>query len=186
MRSKPVAQLLADLGVTKSHSRPHVPDDNPFSESQFKTLKYHPDFPDRFGSQEDARMFCRRFFTWYNEEHYHSGIALLTPSSVHHGQADQVVRARKEVLRSAYADHPERFVRSPPRRRSRPRLCGSILRRHALRIVLRLGFWPPRRPLQAPSTISPDSPTLSMPARRSRRFQIRLSRKEMFSLPKDP
>ena len=114
MRSKPVAQLLADLGVTKSHSRPHVSDDNPFSESQFKTLKYHPDFPDRFGSQEDARMFCRRFFTWYNEEHYHSGIALLTPSSVHHGQADQVVRARKEVLRSAYADHPERFVRRPP------------------------------------------------------------------------
>jgi putative transposase len=114
MRSKPVAQLLADLGVTKSHSRPHVSDDNPFSESQFKTLKYHPEFPDSFGSQEDARTFCRRFFTWYNDEHYHSGIALLTPSSVHHGRADQVVNARREILRSAYTQHPERFVLRPP------------------------------------------------------------------------
>ena len=115
MKSKPVALLLADLGVTRSHSRPHVSDDNPFSESHFKTLKYRPDFPDRFGSLEDARAFCVAFFAWYGTEHRHSGIALLTPEDVHYGRAAQRLAARGVVLDAAYAAHPERFVRRPPR-----------------------------------------------------------------------
>jgi putative transposase len=123
MTSKPVAMLLADLGVTKSHARPHVPDDNPYSESQFKTLKHHPRFPDRFGSIEDARAFCQRFFGWYNFEHRHSGIALLTPADVHHGRASQVITARAAVLDGAYAQHPERFVRKPPQP---PRLPQAV------------------------------------------------------------
>ena len=114
MTSKPVAMLLADLGVTKSHSRPHVPNDNPFSESQFKTLKHHPAFPDRFGCIQDARSFCQGFFRWYNHEHYHSGIALLIPADVHYGRAEQVTSARAQVLEGAFAAHPERFVRKPP------------------------------------------------------------------------
>ena len=114
MKSHTVAQLMATLGVTKSHSRPHVSNDNPFSESQFKTLKYRPEFPERFGSQQDARGFCGRFFRWYNHEHYHSGIALLTPAMVHHGQAEKILAARQDVLLAAYTAHPERFVRKPP------------------------------------------------------------------------
>ena len=114
MRSKPVALLLADLGVTKTHSRPHVSNDNPFSESQFKTLKYRPDFPGRFGSLEDSRLFCQNFFEWYNTEHRHHGISLLTPETVHYDLADGVLAARQEVLQAAYASHPERFVRKPP------------------------------------------------------------------------
>ena len=114
MTSKPVAFLLADLGIVKSHSRPHVSNDNPFSESQFKTLKYRPDFPARFGSLEDARAFCRTFFAWYNTEHRHSGIGLLTPEMVHRGQGEQVRAARQVVLDGAYAAHPERFVRKRP------------------------------------------------------------------------
>jgi putative transposase len=114
MTSKPVALLLADLGVTRSHSRPHVPDDNPYSESQFKTLKHHPTFPERFGSLQEARAFCQRFFGWYNFEHRHSGIALLTPADVHHGRAPQITLARGAVLDAAFAAHPERFVRKPP------------------------------------------------------------------------
>lgn len=114
MASKPVALLLADLGVTKTHSRPHVSDDNPFSEAQFKTLKYRPDFPDRFGSPEDARAFCQAFFTWYNWEHHHTALALLTPGTVHYGKAQEVLRSRQEVLEKAYAAHPERFVRQAP------------------------------------------------------------------------
>jgi Integrase core domain len=117
------SMLLADLGVTKSHSRPHVPDDNPFSESQFKTLKHHPAFPDRFGSIQDARSFCQGFFRWYNHEHYHSGIALLTPADVHSGRARQVTTARAVVLDGAYAAHPERFVRKPP---TPPRLPEQV------------------------------------------------------------
>jgi putative transposase len=113
MTSKPVALLLADLGVTRSHSRPHVPDDNPYSESQFKTLKHHPTFPDRFGSIEDARAFCQRFFGWYNHQHRHSGIALLTPA-VHYGRTEQITAARAAVLKGAHAAHPARFVRKPP------------------------------------------------------------------------
>jgi len=114
MTSKPVAYLLADLGITKSHSRPHVSDDNPFSEAQFKTLKYHPGFPPRFGSIEDARAFCRSFFGWYNGEHRHAGIGLLTPEMVHRGRAEEVRAARAAVLADAYAAHPERFVRKHP------------------------------------------------------------------------
>lgn len=114
MRSKPVALLLADLGITKSHSRPHVSDDNPFSESQFKTLKYRPGFPDRFGSIQDGRSFCQDFFPWYNCEHRHSGIGLLTPEMVHYGKAESVIGQRRIVLSSAFDAHPERFVRGLP------------------------------------------------------------------------
>ena len=115
MRSKPLAALLVDLEVTKSHSRPHLSDDNPYSEAQFKTLKYRPDFPDRFGCLEDAIAFCRAFFNWYNTEHHHSGIALLTPQTVHYGRAEETIAARQRTLTAAYAAHPERFVRRPPR-----------------------------------------------------------------------
>jgi putative transposase len=114
MTSKPVAFLLADLGVTQSHSRPHVSDDNPFSEAQFKTLKYRPDFPDRFGSIEAARLHCQDFFAWYNDEHRHTGLGLHTAADVHYGLADTVRNKRAGVLDAAYAAHPERFVRKPP------------------------------------------------------------------------
>jgi hypothetical protein len=114
MKSKPVALLLADLGVTKTHSRPHVSNDNPFPESRFKTLKYRPEFPARFGSLQDSRLFCRQFFSWYNTEHRHHGIALLTPEIVHYGRADAVIAARQEGLNAAYAARPGRFVRKPP------------------------------------------------------------------------
>jgi putative transposase len=115
MSSKPVAFLLADLGVTKTHSRPHVSNDNPYSESQFRTLKYRPEFPDRFGCIQDSRAFCQGFFRWYNGEHRHSGLGLLTPAMVHYGQAQNVLRKRQEVLDVAYQLHPERFVRSAPK-----------------------------------------------------------------------
>jgi len=114
MTSKPVAFLLADLGITKTHSRPYVSNDNPYSEAQFKTLKYRPDFPDRFRSIEEARAFCQDFFPWYNSEHRHSGLGLLTPEAVHYGQAATVREARQQVLLAAYAAHPERFVRHAP------------------------------------------------------------------------
>ena len=114
MTSKSVALLLADLGVTRTHSRPHVSNDNPFSEAHFKTLKYRPGFPDRFGSAEEARRFGHDFFTWYNTEHHHSGIGLLTPAVVHYGGVDQVLAERRHVLAGAYSGHPERFVRKPP------------------------------------------------------------------------
>ena len=114
MKSKPVALLMADLGVTKSHSRPHVSDDNPYSEAQFKTLKYRPGFPDRFGSIQDARRFCQEFFPWYNGEHRHSGIGLMTPEMVHYGKAEFVTAQRRIVLASAFEAHPERFVRGLP------------------------------------------------------------------------
>jgi len=114
MKSKPVALLLADLGVVKTHSRPHVSDDNPYSESQFRTLKYRPGFPDRFGSIEDARGFCQSFFQWYNHQHHHSGLGLMTPAMVHHGQAMHILAHRQAVLDAAYSAHPERFVRKPP------------------------------------------------------------------------
>jgi putative transposase len=114
MTSKPVAFLLADLGVTKTHSRPHTSNDNPFSESHFKTMKYRPDFPSRFASIEEARAFCQAFFGWYNAQHRHSGIAMLTPETVHYGRAEQVIAARAGVLAGAYAAHPERFVHKQP------------------------------------------------------------------------
>ena len=115
MTSKPVALLLLDLGVTKTHSRPYVSNDNPFSEAQFKTMKYRPEFPDRFGSIHDARGFGHVFFPWYNTEHRHSGLGMLTPQEVHYGLAQQRLQARARVLAAAYAAHPERFVRGVPR-----------------------------------------------------------------------
>ena len=114
MIAKPVAHLLADLGVTKSHSRPHCSNDNPYSEANFRTLKYRPDFPKSFGCYEDAHAHCGRFFTWYNEEHRHSGIGFHTPADVHYGRAELVRSRRAEVLSAAYASHPERFVRQHP------------------------------------------------------------------------
>lgn len=114
MRSKTVALLLADLGVTKTHSRPYVSNDNPYSESQFKTLKYRPGFPERFGSLVDARNWTRPFFRWYNHEHRHSSLGLMTPATVHYGQAEAVRAQRQQVLLEAYAAHPERFVRGQP------------------------------------------------------------------------
>ena len=115
MTSKPVALLMADLGVTKTHSRQHVSNDNPYSEAQFKTLKYRPDYPDRFGSQQDARNWARAFFLWYDYEHHHSALSLLTPADVHYGRAPVVLQQRQQVLEAAYLKNPERFVKGPPR-----------------------------------------------------------------------
>jgi putative transposase len=115
MRSKPVALLLADLGVVKTHSRPYVSNDNPFSEAQFRTLKYCPHFPERFGSIEDGRAFGQAFFRWYNQDHRHSGLGFLTPAVVHFGHADDVRAQRARILAAAYAAHPERFVKGHPR-----------------------------------------------------------------------
>jgi putative transposase len=114
MRAKPVALLYADLGVSKSHSRPYVSDDNPFSESQFRTLKYRPNFPNRFGCLLDSRAHCQVFFPWYNDEHRHSSLSMLTPAMVHFDQTTTVLAQRQTVLDAAYLAHPERFVRKPP------------------------------------------------------------------------
>ncbi len=122
MSSKPVALLMADLGVTKTHSRPHVSNDNPFSEAQFtpalaggarETMKYRPDYPERFGCQTDARTWAGAFFRWYNYEHHHSAIGLLTPADVHFGRAQTVLDQRQQVLQAAYLKNPERFVKGP-------------------------------------------------------------------------
>ena len=120
MIAKTVAHLLADLSVTKSLSRPHVPDDNPYSESQFKTMKYRPEFPDRFGSQEHARAVCGSLLAWYNTEHHHSGLGFLTPHDVHYGLAEEKITKRAAVLRAAYEAHPERFPRGMPSPRKLP------------------------------------------------------------------
>jgi transposase InsO family protein len=109
MTGKPLSQLLVDLGITKSHSRPHTSDDNPFSEAQFKTMKYRRDYPDRFASIDDARTWARSFFTWYNHEHYHSGLNLMTPASVHYGEAVVVQAQRQSVMSAAFVASPERF-----------------------------------------------------------------------------
>lgn len=113
-RAKLVVQLLADLGIVRSHSRPHTPNDNPFSESQFKTLKYRPDFPDRFGSMEHAKSFSSSFFNWYNNEHHHGGIGFMTPHDVHFGLAEAKQEARQQILFDAYLKNPERFVKGKP------------------------------------------------------------------------
>jgi putative transposase len=113
-RAKPVAFLLADLGITKTHSRPYTSSDNPYSESNFKTLKYRPEFPARFDTIEYARGHCRAFVDWYNHAHRHSGIGLMTPAAVHHGHAQQLHDQRARVLEAAYARNPERFVRKLP------------------------------------------------------------------------
>jgi putative transposase len=114
MKSKPVSQLLVDLGIIKSQSRPHVSDDNPFSEAHFKTLKYRPGYPDRFADLRHARRWGHAVFTWYNHDHYHSALGLLTPASVHYGWTDRVVSQRQQVLQAAYAAHPDRFVKGAP------------------------------------------------------------------------
>lgn len=123
MKSKTVAELLSDLQVSRSHSRPKTSNDNPYSESQFKTLKYRPAFPDRFDSIEHAREFCGEFFTWYNHDHRHSGVGLHTPASVHFGTAPQIRRHRGTVLADAHAAHPERFVHGTPQP---PKLPGTV------------------------------------------------------------
>ena len=114
MTSKPVAFLMADLGITKSHSRPSVSNDNPYSKSQFKTMKYRPEFPQRFGSIEDARAFCQTFFSWYNKEHYHPGLGLMRPEDVHYGRALGIIEDRRNTLLTAYDKHPERFKNKIP------------------------------------------------------------------------
>jgi len=114
MRSKPVAALLVDLDITKSHSRPYVSDDNPYSESQFKTLKYRPDFPARFGCIEDARAHCQAFFAWYNTQHRHSGIGYMTPHAVHYGHASAMLNTRQATLDAAFLAHPNRFKSKKP------------------------------------------------------------------------
>ncbi len=114
MKAKATAFLLADLGVTRSHNRPHTSNDNPFSESHFKTLKYQPRFPKRFGCIEDARSFCRAFFDWYNQHHHHTGIGLMTPDQVHYGQIEAVHAARQVTLDQAFSQYPARFVKRPP------------------------------------------------------------------------
>jgi putative transposase len=120
MVSKTMGQLLIDLEVTRSFSRPHISDDNPYSESQFKTMKYSPQFPERFGSIQDAISFCRCYFSWYNHEHRHSGISMLTPASVHEGRAEAILAARQVVLDQAYEAHPERFTGGRPRSQALP------------------------------------------------------------------
>lgn len=120
MTSKPVAFLLADLGVTKTHSRPHTSNDNPYSEAQFKTLKYRPDYPERFGCQQDARRWAQDFFAWYNYEHHHTALGLLTPADVHYGRDQAVLQQRQQVLHAAYEKHPERFVKGLPKPQSLP------------------------------------------------------------------
>ena len=124
MRSKPVATLLSDLSVTKSHSRPHVSDDNPYSEAQFKTLKYQPDFPARFDSIEHARAFCQVFFPWYNDEHRHSGIGYMTPAAVHTGQAERLYEQRQAVLDQANLLNPSRFTQRHPTPPALPTAAG--------------------------------------------------------------
>jgi putative transposase len=114
MIAKSMAQLLGDLGVAKSHSRPHTSDDNPYSEAQFKTMKYRPDYPERFGSLQEGNHWARHFFDWYNHEHRHTGLALMTPAMVHSGVAEQVTQKRQQVLQAAYARHPQRFVNGVP------------------------------------------------------------------------
>lgn len=115
MKAKTTALMLADLGVLKSHSRPHTSNDNPFSEAHFKTLKYQPEFPRRFETIDEARAFCRIFFAWYNQDHHHSGIGLMTPDQMHFGQAEEIYAARQDTLNTAFRNTPERFVRKPPK-----------------------------------------------------------------------
>jgi putative transposase len=113
MTSNTLAGKLTDLGVAKSHSRPHVSNDNPFSEAQFKTLKYHPEYPERFGSIQDARQFCASFFAWYNDDHHHSSLAWLTPEMVHFGRSEEVLTRRQATLDAAYLLYPQRFSQPP-------------------------------------------------------------------------
>ena len=144
MRSKLVAELFADLTISASHSRPRVSNDNPFSEAQFRTLKYRPEFPDRFGSLEHARTISHDLLTWYNDAHHHSGLSYLTPADVHHARAPAILDRRHHTRLAAYTAHPERFVSGPPRPETLP-----------------TAVWinPPSPPQDAPATIvTPDNP----------------------------
>lgn len=129
-RNKEVAQLLVDLGIEKSHSRPYVSNGNPFSQAQFKTVKYHPDTPERFGRRQDARSWAQGLFAWYNHEHHHTSLAVLAPTQVHQSLTQRVLAARKRVLAAAYAKHPERLVRGEPRRMRHQARCGLIRHKH--------------------------------------------------------
>lgn len=154
MISKTVALLLADLGVTKSHARPRISNDNPYSEAQFKTLKYRPDYPDRFGSLQDARQWARGFFHWYNHEHRHSSLGLMTPATVHDGKAMELTTKRQAILLNAYRSHPERFVQGAP---TAPRLSEAV--------------WINPPASQSPSYIHQDTDSEAIPAIPSRPFQ---------------
>jgi putative transposase len=123
MTAKSMVLLMSDLGVNKSHSRPHVSDDNPYSEAQFRTLKYSPHYPDRFGSLMDARGWCEHFFLWYNQDHHHTSLHLLTPADVHYGRAQEKLAQRQLVLERAYSAHPERFVKGAP---TMPKLATAV------------------------------------------------------------
>jgi putative transposase len=145
MTSKTVAFLLAVLGITKTHSRPYTSNGKPFSEAQFKTLKYRPDFPGRFRLIQDGRAFFQRFFDWYNREHRHSGIGLLTPEALHYNRADEIIARRHQVLAAAYAAHPKRFVRRPP---SPSAAISWVHRANAARDQVFAGTLPPRAALE--------------------------------------
>lgn len=156
MKSKPVALLLTDLGITKTHSRPYTSDDNPFSEAQFKTLKYRPDFPRRFGCLEDARGFCHGFFHWYNKEHRHTGISLLTPEAVHYGLSARILESRGNVLNAAYEAHPERFVKGAPSVKQLPEAVWINPPKDGLNSALRESeAWPGVATNQAAAECSP-------------------------------
>ena len=162
MKSQGVAVLLASLGITKTHSRPHVSDDNPYSEAHFKTLKYCPAFPESFGGYQDAVGFCHPFFRYYNHEHRHSGIGLMTPYAVHHGLAPQIIAARKTTLLAAYASHPDRFVNKPPQPWVLPDAAwinppakkATLLNASGSTIVVPDDVWVPSDPM-------PDAPSFS-------------------------
>ncbi|MGH9199419.1 MAG: integrase core domain-containing protein, partial [Acidimicrobiia bacterium] len=158
--SKTVAQMLSDLGVVKTHSRPHVSNDNPFSESQFKTLKYCPEFPGRIGSIQEGRAFGQRFFSWYNNEHRHSGIAYLTPAQVHSGKAQEMLDARHRVMSKAATLNPERFVHGLPKRVDTPSAVWinppreKISLQDALQTPISVSAIPGHGPLDHQSTLS--------------------------------
>jgi putative transposase len=177
MTSKAVSELLADLGVARSHSRPQQSNDNPFSEAQFKTLKYHPDFPERFGSIQDARLFCRAFFAWYNTEHHHCGLGLMTPHQVHYGNTGAIRAARQAVLDKVHRRHPERFVRQLPTAPAPPEAVWVNPPHGALRTAARSSRCSaqerpsrrPGRPIPPPAREGPGKVLLEGPAPRAGR-----------------
>ena len=163
MRSKLVAELFADLGIATSHSRPRVSNDNPFSEAQFRTFKYRPAFPDRFGSIQDARAICHALFTWYNDAHHHSGLRYLTPADVHYGRAAEMLDIRYRTRLAAYAAHPERFVQGPPRLESLPQAVwinapAKTARKDALQTTIVTPDDPQHGVIFGPDVIVEDQP----------------------------
>ena len=165
MRSRTVAQLLSDLGVEKTHSRPHVSNDNPFSEAQFKTVKYRPEFPGRFGSIQEGRVFGQRFFSWYNNEHHHSGIAYLTPAQLHYGRAREILDARHRVISAAALQHPERFVHGLPKLIETPSAVwiNPPGEKSALQDALQRAISPSAIPWAGPPKAIPTLSTLTLP-----------------------